>query len=61
MGNYISFRDTDTCKSNPSAPYTYDLQDERAEQKIINSTYKKNWYFYFGNRYDEDTIELDDD
>ena len=40
--------------------YTYDLEDEEVERELIDSTHKKNWYFYFGNRYNEDTIALED-
>lgn len=56
MGNYMNFGNDNI----EFITYTYDLEDEEVERELIDSTHKKNWYFYFGNRYNEDTIALED-
>lgn len=61
MGNFLNSpshveKDADT---NQSFEWTYDTQDEKIEQDFVDTTHKKNWYFYFGNRYNKHAIDLE--
>jgi hypothetical protein len=61
MGNFLNSGNShnDEDHSQKLSAYTYDIKDEEIEQEIIDSTFKKNWYFYFGNRYNENIIEAE--